>query len=71
VPADIVPYFAVTTVILGTVYLAGGLLTRPGVKLALITGPIVGLYAGVPMFGLASEIAFCRICFTLMLPPSL
>jgi uncharacterized protein len=52
----------------GTVYLAGGLLTRSVVGLALITGPIygVGLYAGVRMFGLASEIAFRRICFALI-----
>jgi uncharacterized protein len=68
VRANIVLYFAITTVMTGTVYLAGGLLTRSVVGLALITGPIygVGLYAGVRMFGLASEIAFRRICFALI-----
>jgi uncharacterized protein len=68
VRANIVLYFAITTVIVGTVHLAGGLLTRPVIGLALITGPIygVGLYAGVRLFGLASEIAFRRVCFALI-----
>jgi uncharacterized protein len=68
VRANIVLYFAITTVMTVTVYLAGGLLTHSVVGLALITGPIygVGLYAGVRMFGLASEIAFRRICFALI-----
>jgi uncharacterized protein len=49
-------------------YLAGGLLTRAVVGLALIMGPIygLGLYAGVRMFGLASEITFPWICFALI-----
>jgi uncharacterized membrane protein YfcA len=68
VRANIVLYFAITTVIIGAVYFAGGLLTRSVVGLALITGPIygVGLFAGVCMFGRASEIAFRRICFALI-----
>jgi uncharacterized membrane protein YfcA len=68
VRTNIVLYFAITTIMIGTVYLAGGLLTRPVIELALITGPIygVGLYAGVRMFGLASEITFRRICFALI-----
>jgi uncharacterized protein len=43
-------------------------LTHSVVGLALITAPIyrVGLYAGVRMFGLASEIAFRRTCFALI-----
>ena len=68
VRANIVLYFAISTVITGAIYLAGGLLTPSVVGLALITGPIygLGLYAGVRMFGLASEITFRRICFALI-----
>jgi uncharacterized membrane protein YfcA len=68
VRANIVLYFAITTVITTTVYLAGGLLTPSVVGLALVTGPIygVGLYAGARMFGLASDITFRRICFALI-----
>jgi uncharacterized protein len=68
VRANIILYFAITTVMTGNVYRAGGLLTHSVVGLALITPPIyrVGLYAGVRMFGLASEIAFRRTCFALI-----
>ena len=68
VRANIVLYFAITTVISGVVYLAGGLLTMSVVGLALVTGPIygLGLYVGSRMFGLASEITFRRICFALI-----
>jgi uncharacterized membrane protein YfcA len=68
VRANIVLYFAITTVISGTSYFAGGLLTSSVVGLALVTGPIygLGLYAGSRMFGLASEPTFRRICFALI-----
>jgi uncharacterized membrane protein YfcA len=68
VRANIVLYFAISTVITTTVYLAGGLLTPSVVGLALVTGPIygVGLYAGARMFGLASDITFRRICLALI-----
>jgi len=68
VRANIVLFFAISTVITSSVYLAGGLLTPSVVGLALITGPIygVGLYAGAHMFGLASEITFRRICLALI-----
>jgi uncharacterized protein len=68
VRANIVLFFAISTVVTGSVYLAGGLLTPSVVGLALITGPIygAGLYAGARMFGLASEITFRRICFALI-----
>jgi uncharacterized protein len=68
VRANIVLYFAISTVITVAVYLAGGLLTPSVVGLALVTGPIygVGLYAGARMFGLASDITFRRICFALI-----
>jgi uncharacterized protein len=61
-------YFAITTVISGVAYVAGGLLTRSVVELALVTGPVygIGLYLGSRMFGLASEITFRRICFALI-----
>jgi uncharacterized protein len=66
--ANIVLYFAITTVISGFAYLAGGLLTTSVIGLALVTAPIygLGLYAGSRMFGLASEIIFRRICFALI-----
>ena len=66
--ANIVLYFAITTVISGIAYLAGGLLTTSVIGLAVIIGPIygLGLYAGSRMFGLASEITFRRICFALI-----
>src|SRR5258708_548500 len=65
VRANIVLYFAISTVITVAVYLAGCLLTPSVVGLALVTGPIygVGLYAGARMFGLANDITFRRICF--------
>ena len=68
VRANIVLYFAITTVISGMAYLAGGLLTSSVVGLALVTGPIygLGLYAGSRMFGHASELTFRRICFALI-----
>jgi uncharacterized protein len=68
VRANIVLYFAITTLISGVAYVAGGLLTRSVVELALVTGPVygIGLYLGSRMFGLASEITFRRICFALI-----
>jgi len=68
VRANIVLYFAISTVITVAVYLAGCLLTPSVVGLALVTGPIygVGLYAGARMFGLANDITFRRICFALI-----
>jgi uncharacterized protein len=68
VRANIVLYFAITTLISGTAYFTGGLLTPSIVGLALVTGPIygLGLYAGSRMFGLASEITFRRMCFALI-----
>src|SRR5215472_17387339 len=68
VRANIVLYFAITTVISATAYFAGGLLTPSVVGLALVTGPVygLGLYAGSRMFGLASEMTFRRMCFALI-----
>jgi uncharacterized protein len=68
VRANIVLYFAITTVISGAAYVAGNLLTLSVVEWALVTGPTyaVGLYVGSRMFGLASEITFRRICFALI-----
>lgn len=68
VRANIVLYFAITTVISSTAYFTGGLLTSSVVGLALVTGPIygLGLYAGSRMFGLASESTFRRMCFALI-----
>ncbi|HKD31057.1 MAG TPA: sulfite exporter TauE/SafE family protein [Xanthobacteraceae bacterium] len=68
VRANIVLYFAISSVMTGTVYLVSGLLSPSVLGLALVTCPIygVGLYAGARMFGLASELTFRRMCFALI-----
>jgi uncharacterized membrane protein YfcA len=68
VRANIVLYFAISTVVSVMAYLAGGLLTTSVVGLALITGPIygLGLFIGSRVFGFASEVTFRRTCFALI-----
>ncbi len=68
VRANIVLYFAITTVVSGVTYFAGGLLTVSVVGLAVITGPIygLGLFIGSRMFRLASADTFRRMCFALI-----
>jgi uncharacterized membrane protein YfcA len=62
--ANMVLFFAVSTVISVVTYLAGGILTRPAALLALAIGPAygLGLFVGSRLFGLASESTFRRIC---------
>lgn len=64
VRANIVLFFAITTVIGGAGYLAGGLITGPSLVLSALIAPVYGLgsWAGGRMFGLASEATFRRIC---------
>jgi len=71
VRANIVLYFAISTVITTTVYLAGGLLTPSVVGLALVTGPIygVGLYAGAKFVSANKERKRTRISQGSMEPP--
>jgi uncharacterized membrane protein YfcA len=68
VRANIVLYFAVTTVFSGAAYVSGGLITRTVLTLALLIGPVygVGLYLGSRLFGIASETTFRRLCYALI-----
>jgi uncharacterized membrane protein YfcA len=68
VRANIVLYFAVSSVFSGVAYAAGGLLTQAVLVLALLVGPVYGLgiYLGSRLFGVASEATFRRICYVLI-----
>jgi uncharacterized membrane protein YfcA len=68
VRANMVLYFAASTLLTGGSYLMSGLFTLPVFVLALSTGPLygLGLYGGSRLFGIASEIAFRRICYGLI-----
>ena len=68
VRANIVLYFAISTVFSGVAYVAGGLITPAVLMLALLAGPAYGLgiYLGSRLFGVASETAFRRICYALI-----
>ena len=66
--ANIVSYFAVSDTFSIATYLISGLLTFDVLKLCLIIGPIYGfgLFLGAQMFGVASETAFRRVCYSLI-----
>ncbi|HZI51588.1 MAG TPA: sulfite exporter TauE/SafE family protein [Terriglobia bacterium] len=66
--ANMVLFFALSTVISVVSYLTGGLFTRTALSLALIIAPAygVGLFVGSRLFGLAGESTFRRICFGLI-----
>jgi uncharacterized membrane protein YfcA len=66
--ANIILFFAITSVITTISYLAGGLLSRAILGLAVAIGPAfgIGLWLGSHMFGLASEATFRRICYALI-----
>ena len=68
VRANIVAFFAISSVISGIVYLAGGLLTREVMLLCALAAPTygAGLWIGAVLFGLASENAFRRTCLALI-----
>lgn len=68
VRANIILYFAVTTLIGGIGYLWGGLITAHILLLALIIAPVYGLgtWVGSHMFGLASDQTFRRICLVMI-----
>jgi uncharacterized membrane protein YfcA len=68
VRANIILYFAASSVLTTISYLIGGVLTTAVVELAVLTGPAfgVGLWLGSHMFGLASEETFRRICYALI-----
>jgi uncharacterized membrane protein YfcA len=68
VRANIVLYFAISSVFAVTSYLLGGLLTPAILGLAVVTGPLYGLgiALGSRLFGMASEAAFRRISYVLI-----
>jgi uncharacterized membrane protein YfcA len=68
VRANFVLYFAISGLLSGVAYVAGGVLTHAALVLALLVAPAYGLgiYLGSRMFGLASETTFRRICFALI-----
>jgi uncharacterized membrane protein YfcA len=68
VRANIIVFFAASSVLTIISYLTGGVLTSSVLGLAMLTGPGfgVGLWLGSRMFGLASEETFRRICYALI-----
>jgi uncharacterized protein len=68
VRANIVLYFAASSVLSGIAYLAGNLITSSVLMLALMVGPTYGLgiYLGSRLFGVASETTFRGICYGLI-----
>jgi uncharacterized protein len=66
--ANIILFFAVSSVITTISYVAGGLLSHGIIGLALAITPAygLGLWLGSHMFGLASEATFRRICYVLI-----
>jgi uncharacterized membrane protein YfcA len=68
VRANIIFYFAISTVLSAVGYVWGGLITTQILVLALITAPLYGLgvWLGSRMFGLASEHTFRRICYAMI-----
>lgn len=67
--ANIILYFAVSTLISALSYGATGLLTLHAAVLALMTAPVysLGLFCGSRLFGLASERVFRGVCYGLIL----
>jgi uncharacterized membrane protein YfcA len=68
VRANIILYFALSSALTAASYLAGGLITRPVLALALVTGPFYGsgLYLGSHLFGRTSERGYRWACYGLI-----
>lgn len=68
VRANIVLFFAVTSVFGAVGYVWGDLITLRILGLAVVIAPVYGLgtWAGSKMFGLASDQTFRRICLTMI-----
>lgn len=68
VRANIVLFFAITSVFGAIGYIWGGLITLHILALAAVIAPIYGLgtWAGSRMFGLASDQTFRRICLAMI-----
>lgn len=68
VRANIVLYFAISSIFSAISYFYAGLLTPAVFVLCILCGPLygAGLFCGARLFGLASERTFRRICFALI-----
>lgn len=68
VRANIILYFAISSLISLASYLAGGLLSLEIVFLSILVAPAyaIGLFSGARLFGFANEVTFRRICFGLI-----
>jgi uncharacterized membrane protein YfcA len=68
VRANVILYFAISTVVAAVSYFAGGMLTLSLLGLALVIGPVygLGLFVGSRLFGVADEATFRRICYGLI-----
>jgi hypothetical protein len=68
VRANIILFFAISSVFTIVSYLIGGVLTTAVIGLCVLTGPAfgVGLWLGSRMFGLASDETFRRACYALI-----
>jgi uncharacterized membrane protein YfcA len=68
VRANIVLYFAISSLLSIASYLVAGIITWETVQLSLMIGPTFafGLFAGARLFSLANEIVFRRICYSLI-----
>jgi uncharacterized membrane protein YfcA len=68
VRANIVLYFAISSLLSIASYLIAGIITWETVQLSLMIGPTFasGLFAGARLFSLANEIVFRRICYSLI-----
>ena len=68
VRANIVIYFAISTVLTGTSYLIGGLINQSVFVLSLTTAPLygLGLYFGSNLFGRTNEVVFRWVCYGLI-----
>ena len=68
VRANIVLYFAISSLLSIFSYIAGGLFVRDVFLLGLLSAPAYGfgLFGGSHMFGLASEATFRRMCYGLI-----
>lgn len=68
VRANIVLYFAISSVLSVASYLVAGLLSRDTVALSLTIGPTFALrlFIGARLFGRANEATFRRICYGLV-----
>lgn len=68
VRANIVLFFAISSVLSLASYLVGGLITLAVLKLAVVIGPAfgIGLWSGAHLFGRSNDLSFRRICYTLI-----